>query len=192
MINSRAQAGSIKLNWLLALPAALAGLEFPLVVILLGTLWHVAFDHTKEGEELGEKAAVEFTIRNVRSGLEMEMAERMLTGHERKIAEMAGSNPVLWLEKPPQGYLGEFSTAPEKFPPATWYFDKQRKMLIYKPSRTDNLTCNQCDQVSGHILLSWRIQGMGNPMFGRGDRMRIVPVAPYTWFPKNSSEQRSE
>jgi hypothetical protein len=191
----RKQAGYIKLGGLgklLALPAALAGLEFPLVVILLGTLWHTVFDRTSEGEELGEKAVVEFTVRNVRSGLEMEMAERMLTGHEGKIAEMAGSNPVRWLEKPPQGYLGEFSVTPDKFPPSTWYFDKARKVLIYRPARTQNLTCSQCEQEEGHILLSWRIERMGNPMFGRGDRVKIVPVATYQWYPSTVAGQRLE
>jgi len=183
------QAGSIKLNWLLSLPAALVGLEFPLVVIVLGALWHTVFERSSYGEELGEKAAVEFTIRNVRSGLELEMAERMLNGHEGKIAEMAGSNPVLWLEKLPQGYLGEFSTVPDKFPPATWYFNKERKVLIYRPARTENLTCSQCELLAGHILLSWRIDRMGNPMFGRGDRVRIVPVAPYQWFPSEAVGQ---
>jgi len=183
----RTQSGAIKLNWLMSLPAALVGLEFPLVVIVLGVLWQTVFERTTGGEELGEKAAVEFTIRNVRSGLEMEMAARMLSGHEKKIAEMEGSNPVLWLEKPPQGYLGEFSSMPDKFPPTTWYFDTQRKALVYRPARTNNLTCNLCGQMEGEILLSWRIERMGNPMFGRGDRVKIVPVTPYTWFPSTAA-----
>lgn len=160
----------------------LSRLEFSMVLAVLAIIWLVALNRFNELQELGEKTAVEMTISNARSGLRWEMSDRIMTKREASIVDLAGGNPVRWMENPPNEYLGEFPAAPEKFPPGSWYFDALRKELRYRPILHRNLECEQCVRRGGEIALSWRIARSGNPMFGRGDTVRVVSVTPYRWF----------
>ncbi|MBI3523361.1 MAG: hypothetical protein HY066_02345 [Betaproteobacteria bacterium] len=162
--------------------AGLNQLEFSMALVLLALIWLAALNRLHELQEIGEKTAVEMTIRNIQSGLRWETSERIITGREASIVELAGSNPVRWLEKPPDGYLGEFSAPPEKFSPGNWYFDTLHRELRYLPVLSRNLECRQCEQSAGEMVLSWRIARVGNPMFGPGDGVRVVVVTPYRWF----------
>ena len=153
-----------------------------MALVVIALIWLMALYRFHELQELGEKTAVEMTISNVRSGLRWEMADRIMTQREASIVELAGSNPVRWMEKLPNEYLGEFSAAPEKFPPGSWYFDTQRKALYYRPILQRNLECQSCERVGGEMALSWRIAPAGNPMFGRGETVRVVAVTSYRWF----------
>ncbi len=162
--------------------AGLNQFEFMMVVIAIALLWMVALNRLRNLQEIAEKTTVEMTVRNIQSGLRWEMSERIVAGREASIAELAGGNPVRWLGKPPVDYLGEFSAAPADFLPGRWYFDTQRKELRYRPTLQRNLECTQCVRESGEIVLSWRIERAGNPMFGRGDTVRVVTAAPYRWF----------
>ncbi|MDD5177395.1 MAG: hypothetical protein PHQ05_13340 [Sterolibacterium sp.] len=162
--------------------AGLNHLEFSMALVVIALIWLMELNRFQELQELGEKTAVEMTISHIRSGLRWEMADRIMTKREANIAELAGSNPVRWIEKPPEEYLGEFSAAPPKFPPGNWYFDTLRKELRYRPILHKNLECPRCERVAGEMALSWRIAPSGNPMFGRGDTVRVVAVTPYRWF----------
>ena len=160
----------------------LGTLEFSVILVVIGFIWLVALDRLHALQELGEKTAVEMTVSNMRSGVRWEMADRIMTGREASLVELAGSNPVRWLEKSPEGYLGEFAAPPERFPPGSWYFDVSSKELHYRPILVRNLQCQQCERIAGEVALSWRIARSGNPMFGRGDTVRIVAITPYRWF----------
>ncbi len=162
--------------------AGLNKFEFLVVVAVIALIVFVALDRLRDVQEMGEKTAVEMTVRNIQSGLRWEMSERIMAGHEASIAELAGGNPVRWLEKPPSGYLGEFPAAPANFPPGHWYFDTLRGELRYRPILERNLECKQCDRVVDEMALSWRITRAGNTMLGRGDSVRVVTVTPYRWF----------
>ncbi len=162
--------------------AGLSKLEFLVVVAVIAFTALVALERLRDVQEMGEKTAVEMTVRNIRSGLLWEMSERITTGHEASIAELAGGNPVRWLEKPPSGYLGEFPATPPNFSQGAWYFDTRHRELRYRPIQQRNLECHQCPREDGDLALSWRISPAGNPMFGRGDSVRVVAVAPYQWF----------
>lgn len=162
--------------------AGISKLEFSIVLGVLGLIWLIALYRFHELQELGEKTAVEMTISNISSGLRWEMADRIMTKREASIVDMAGSNPVHWLEKKPEGYLGAFPAMPENFQPGSWYFDTLRKELRYRPILKRNLKCTQCEHVGSEMALCWRIARSGNPMFGLGDTVKVVAVTPYRWF----------
>ncbi|MFA7270174.1 MAG: hypothetical protein WC073_12585 [Sterolibacterium sp.] len=153
-----------------------------MVLIVLSLIWLAGLNRLHELQEMGEKTAVEITISNINAGLRWEMADRIMTGREASIVEMDGSNPVHWLEKAPEGYLGEYPAMPDRFPPGAWYFDTSRKELRYRPILERNLTCRQCERIGGKTTLGWHIVRTANPMFGRGSRVRAVTVATYRWF----------
>ncbi|MCX7171658.1 MAG: hypothetical protein NTY41_15615 [Proteobacteria bacterium] len=156
--------------------------EFSIVLVVLGPVWLLALDRFNELQEIAEKTAVEVTIVNIRSGLRWEMSERIMTGREASIVELVGSNPVRWLEKPPEGYLGEFSAAPPRFPSGSWYFDGLRKVLFYRPILRRNLACQACQRVDGDIAMGWRIAPTGKPPPGRVGSVQVVTDTPYRWF----------
>ena len=162
--------------------AGLTKLELSVVVAVIALAWIAAFDRLRDLQEMGEKTAVEMTVSNIRSGLRFEMAERIMSGREGSIGELADSNPVRWLDKLPEAYLGEFPMVPPSFPPGSWYFDTGHKELHYRPALGRYLECEQCERVQGNATLVWHITLAGNPMFGRGDTVRVVAVAPYRWF----------
>ncbi|MGE0355581.1 MAG: hypothetical protein AB7P08_01575 [Burkholderiales bacterium] len=87
-------------------------------------------------QALAEKATVELTILNLRTGLRLAVAELIIAGREREVASLAGANPVRWLERPPEGYLGEIDTPedPARMPGGAWYFDRGRRELVYRVS----------------------------------------------------------
>jgi len=157
--------------------AGLNQFEFSMVLVLLGLIWLAALNRLHGLQEIGEKTAVEMTLRNIQSGLRWEMSERIITGREASIAELAGSNPVRWLEKPPDEYLGEFSAAPAGFSPGHWYFDTLHRELRYRPLLVRNLECRECVYIDDDVVLSWRIVHTG-----KGSSVRVVTVTPYRWF----------
>lgn len=162
--------------------AGLSWIEFSVAVAVLALIWMAALNRLLDLQEMGERTVVEMTVSNINSGLRLEMAERIMTAREASIVELAGGNPVRWLEEKPGGYLGEFPSAPDGFRPGYWYFDTAHKYLRYWPKLERYLECWRCERAGGEIVLSWHIEKADNPMFGRGSHVKMVPVTPYRWF----------
>ena len=146
-------------------------LEFLVVVAVIGLLAWLGLGRLNEVQEIGEKAAVEATIRNIQSGLRFAMADAMTRGQGSRVATMLDSNPVGWLERPPEGYVGEGAAVPESMPPGGWFFDTRRRELIYRPRLAANLVIR-----GGEQFLRWRIRA------GAGASATIVAETPYRWF----------
>lgn len=157
-------------------------LEFSVVAAVIALIAFAILNRLLDVQELGEKTAVEMTVSNIRSGLRIEMADRIMTGREGSIRELAGSNPVRWLDKQPDGYLGEFAAAPKVFQPGTWYFDTGKRNLRYWPNLERYLECSGCEAINKEAILGWRIVPAGSSAGGRSDAVKVVPVAEYRWF----------
>lgn len=87
-----------------------------------------------EIEAAAEHAAVELTLRNMRTGLRWQVAERLMHGRGGDLGLLEGANPVAWLARPPHGYAGEY-TETDRFPRSggSWYFDGARREIAYVP-----------------------------------------------------------
>jgi len=87
-------------------------------------------------QELGERAAVEQNVAAINTALTLRFAAYVISGNASGIEADVGSNPVRFLERAPQGYLGELYAAdPKTLPRASWYFDPATGELIYLPAR---------------------------------------------------------
>lgn len=105
-----------------------------LAALLIGILAVVLLAALEEEAGQAERMAVELTVRNMRTGLQLAMGEALMQGREREIAGWAGSNPLRWLQRPPAGYGGECLAG--SFPePGEWCFDSGRQELLYLPER---------------------------------------------------------
>ncbi|MDR1229246.1 MAG: hypothetical protein LBK55_09595 [Azoarcus sp.] len=143
---------------------------------------------TRHYQEEMEEIAVRLTISRIQVGMALDWAKRINSGENRKgIDELAGANPVRWLEEPPYNYLGELrSPKIERLEPGKWFFDLARKELVYIVDNGDNLTLkNSFDRIK---TLRWSVRlaspGAGNtqdalPEFGD---LTIAPVYEYRWF----------
>jgi hypothetical protein len=153
-------------------------LEFSIILVVIGVMVAALLDALHYTQEQTEKLVVESTIRNVSSGLLNAVAERMFRGQDGRIVELVGTNPVIWLEKPPAGYLGEFSSAPIDVPRGSWFFDQTSKELKYRPMHDGHL------KLAADGFLRWRVDGVSTTAMGgtRVDWVKVKVLTPYQWF----------
>jgi hypothetical protein len=155
-------------------PRSRSLLEFSVIFAVIGTISWFGLNGLAELQELGEKTAVEMTMRNVQTGLRYAMAGHFARGEDVRIVEMVGSNPVQWLEKPPAGYQGE-CPVPIQLPAGGWCFDAKQRELLYRPTVARNLVIE-----GGGQILHWSIKAVRGS--NRTDQVESVRVAPVIWF----------
>lgn len=84
-------------------------------------------------QEFAEKTAMELTVMNMRTGLRFKAAELMTRQRMADMPALLEENPIHWLERPPENYVGEFvNPAMHDIQPGSWYFDIGRKQLVYR------------------------------------------------------------
>jgi len=151
--------------------------EFSVALAVMGVMAAIALQRYIELQELAEKAQVEATLRNIQSGLAQEMARRIIAGQDGQVDDMVGSNPVRWLARPPEGYLGE-SAAEAELPAGAWMFDQERKELRYQPNFSRNLYVE-----GGTKSLRWQVRRpkMNEPRPFLSP-VGVMAVVPYQWY----------
>lgn len=152
-------------------------LEFAVSVAVIGVAATVLLGSALYYEELGEKAEVDLTIRNIRAGLRYQVADRMIQGRMNELAASDGSNPVRWLENSPRNYVGERRAAnlegPDK---GEWCFDPDLKELRYRP-RLRSYVSPQLP------MLRWRVVAVFGTDGNRSiESLALVNLEPYRWF----------
>lgn len=151
-------------------------LELVLVCLMLSTLSFWLLHTFRFYQELTEKTVVESTIVNARSGLRLKIADLIIKETGDMQLKLEKTNPVLFLDMPPRGYLGEMR-APGNLPPGSWYFDQDKAELVYIPDLIANLDIEGKGQKSPR--LRWQIRA------NKGSVVQMVDVellTPYEWF----------
>ncbi len=161
--------------------AGISKFEFLVVLTVIGIVSWVGLAQLRQVQEMGEKTVVEATVRNIQSGLQHEMGHHLAQGTEASIADIVGSNPVRWLERPPAGYLGEFDSAPPAMVPGQWFYDRARRELVYWPRLSRNLKVEAADG-----RLRWRVEPSGGPrQTVQVTRVRVSAAVAYRWYEGN-------
>jgi len=145
------------------------------IAVLAGGLFHALLRY----EELAEKTAVDMTIRNLRSGLRWQIAERLLRGSPTETAALVGANPIGWLERPPDGYIGEHAGPSADLPRGSWYFDTDSRELAYRP----NLTLHFEAPAGRSDEIRWRViaRRRGNLVLS-AEGLTLDETTQYRWF----------
>lgn len=157
--------------------------EFAVVAVVLATLLGLLVQRVIDYQEQAEKAAVELTIRNLRSMLRWQVGQRMIHGATADIAQLAGANPIAWLAQPLPGYRGErVGPAGTRIEAGNWYFDRAAGELAYVPRFRDHLLTNG----SGAGELRWRLQALKNvpgaDVNPAVTEIVLVETERYRWF----------
>ena len=106
--------------------------EIGLATILIGILALVWFERAWYYRELTEKAVFEMNVRQMRSGLQLEKARRILAGEP--LSSLERSNPVHYLESAPEHYHGEQDALDEQIVRKRgWTFVRKDGALYYYP-----------------------------------------------------------
>lgn len=103
--------------------------------VIVALMWVFA-ERVRDYVRISEQTAVRQTLATLRTAMNMEVIRLAGAGDLRGVEALTGQNPVRWLAQPPDGYLGEISgRQTESAPGGSWYFETDRKQLVYVPRR---------------------------------------------------------
>jgi hypothetical protein len=157
----------------------LTWLEFSVVASALAVLAGSLLTALLYYEELAEATVVQLTIQNIRSGLRYQIADRLVAGRTSEIGQLLGANPVSWLERSPDGYLGIVRTGSVRSLPAgSWFYDIDRGEFGYVPMLSFHLVT----EPEGRAILRWRMQALRSQTPSEVEGLMLVTVSPYRWF----------
>ena len=97
-----------------------------------------------------EQAQVEILVRNMRTGLQVAIGEKLIRGEDNRLGELLAANPIGFLSRPPEGYIGE---SPRPDGSGSWRFDPQSRLLEYRPRHPGAF--------GGRKELRWRLAAAG-------------------------------
>ena len=134
----------------------LANFELAVIAVLVGLagLVFVAV------EAQSERYAVALAIRNMRTGLQLAMAEKLMHGEDAQFGALAARSPLEFIGQPDGkggGARGD------------WKFDAGSRDLVYRP--TLRLA------FEGRKEFRWRIEGIVDTR-GKISGLRLVEIAP--------------
>jgi hypothetical protein len=148
--------------WQPAWPARRQGgfskFEFGVAAILFAVLVGVANSRLNDYQEKIETVAAEQLIASLRAGLTLRMSQLTATQRRHDLAAILDENPIAWLNKKPENYLGEYySPDNEILAPGNWYFDRSDKTLVYLLNRQKSFAFHSA------ILLKFKVRSLRLP-----------------------------
>jgi len=162
-------------------------LELVVVISIIALLLMAAIDRLWVLQKDAEGVAMEQVLGSLRSALGMKFALYLVNNDVAGIRDLAGSNPMDVLAEAPKNYIGALKVAnPESIPGGTWYFDLQRRILIYRVRNQDYFTGGLGSPARAGFVI--RVVYRNHNLRGVSDRSpneiagaTLVAVAPYRW-----------
>jgi len=158
--------------------------EFAVSTALIGIFVGVLLERALYYQEYAEKAAMESTAENIRTGLRYKVADLMLANRMSEIPALADENPMLWLGKRPPNYLGELESAPADEAKGHWHFDKRNRELVYTVNNRRHFSPSLYRDFSVRYRVMRVSAGAvtdSSPNLS-GTWVSLVLVAEYGWF----------
>jgi hypothetical protein len=150
--------------------------QFSVVLTVIGVVAAVFFNALYDIQEQAERTVMEATVRNMNSGLRMDVATRAMHGQEVPVAAFVGANPVKWLENPPPGYIG---MCQQELAAGEWCFDAATLEIVYLP---------RADRHLEHLEparrgLRWRVGMPGGSTGSAGSTgaIRLFSTTSFVW-----------
>jgi len=158
--------------------------EFAVSTALIGIFVGVLLERVLYYQEYAEKAAMESTAENIRTGLRYKVADLILASQMSEIPRLADENPMVWLGERPPNYLGELDSAPVDEPNGQWYFDRSNRELVYTVNNRRHFSPSLYRDFSVRYRAMRVSAGAvtdSSPNFA-GTWVSLVLVAEYGWF----------
>ena len=155
-------------------------LELVVSLTLVAVLVGVFLDRVMFYREQAEKSAMEQVANDLRSSVNLRVAELALDNRFAELAALPGQNPMELLARKPQNYLGVLDSARvQEVVTGNWYFDITSKEVVYYIDSGRYFVPD--DQ--GRMRVAWRVKlemGVGGAAAPRWARLELVQ--PYRWF----------
>lgn len=156
--------------------------ELAVAFTLIGVLATVLLGRLGYYQEMAEKAKMESELRTIKTGLQIRLAELIVTNRQAEAATLESEDPIRWLDDKPANYGGAY---PEQPRPGTWYFDGQQRQVVYIVSTGSRLEFDTNGPAMKEVrfrvrLLRGRIQVPGGPV-ETVTGVAFSPVRPYQW-----------
>jgi general secretion pathway protein G len=155
-------------------------IELVVTLTLIAVLVGLLLDRTVYYQELAEKATMEQIAADLRSSVNLRVAELALENHFAQLDDLVLKNPFDLLARKPQNYLGVLD-APlaEAVPPGKWYFDKKSKEVVYSIDLGRYFISDQqgWKRVAWHVVVVPGQERSATPQWARFELVR-----PYRWF----------
>jgi general secretion pathway protein G len=130
-------------------------------------------------QERAEKAMLELVLARTKMGLQIHMAELIMTNRQRQVIDLEKENPMRWLDEPPLNYAGEYAAPPK---PGTWYYATQEHEMVYVPTNSSYLETGAT--ASKELRFQVVVPMADDPATGGKTPAGIAlkPVREYRWF----------
>lgn len=157
-------------------------LELGIAVIVVSLVAGVLLDRLARYQEAAERATMEATLRLIRTGLQLRLAELILARREAEAASLERENPVRWLAVPPADYGGLYR---EPAQPGHWYFDPRARELVYVVKFGNRL---EFVEPPADGVLRFRVRITRTALEAAGQRIiavngvALAPVKRYRWL----------
>ncbi len=111
--------------------------ELIVVVLLVGVFMSFAIDRMLRIQVDAERVSVQQTIAALKGAVNLQVADIIVKQGLNSVTALENTNPINYLQEPPYNYLGLKSDQEVAYYPlASWYYDPQQKMLVYKVKNT--------------------------------------------------------
>ena len=97
-------------------------------IVIISVLAAVLLDRLAYYQEMAEKAAMESTVRVIKTGLQIRLAELIIANRQGEAAKLETEDPMQWLDPRPANYAGAYREPPTL---GSWYFDATARQLVY-------------------------------------------------------------
>ena len=121
------------------------------------------------------------TLRTIKTGLQIRLAELIVTNRQSQAAQLETEDPIRWLDDKPPNYGGSYRTPPDA---GVWYFDARERQLVYVVNTGNRL---ELDSDTGAKQVRFRARLLKDrlQLYGTGvesvSGVALVPVNPYRW-----------
>jgi prepilin-type N-terminal cleavage/methylation domain-containing protein len=155
--------------------------ELIVVIIVASVLATVLLNRLAHYQELAEKAAMESTLRTIKTGLQIRLAELIVTQKQAQAGQLETEDPVRWLDDKPPNYRGAYRAPGE---PGSWYFDAGERQLVYLVRTGDRLILGTGE---GAKQLRFRAKLLKSPVKVAGGTVEgvagvtLLSASPYRW-----------
>ena len=147
-----------------------------LIAVLIGVFLERALYY----RERAEKSAMEQVALDLRSSVNLRVAELVIENRFAELVPLTAQNPMDLLVRKPSNYLGILEEAGrEAGVPGNWYFDKNSKEVVYYIDSGRYFVPDE----QGRMRVAWRVklvQGVGGAAAPQWARLQLVQ--PYRWF----------
>lgn len=154
--------------------------ELAVAIALIAIFAGVLLERAVYYRELAEKSNMEQVALDVRSSVNLRVAELVLENRFAELHSLALQNPFDLLVQKPHNYLGVLEDPlPERAIPGNWYFDSKSKEVVYCPDLGRYFALDE----GGKKRVAWRIvlvPGAKGSIPAQWARFELVK--PYRWF----------